>query len=117
MESIKKLVAENLKNVCKLKKIKNKDIAAHLGVTGSSVSHWLKGDNALDMDNLYWICRYIGVSLDQIFGIDPIYVDTLTSEENNILISYRKAGDETQSAIRKILDIPEAKKDTLSEAE
>ena len=117
MGSVKQTVADNLKTVCKLKKIKNKDIATHLGVTEGSVSHWLKGDNSLDMDNLYQICLYIGVSLDQIFGIDPIYVDTLTPDENDLLHAYRIAGPDIQNGVRRFLNLPEIKKDTSSKAE
>ena len=117
MDSIKPVVAANLKRVCRLKKVKNKDIAFYMGVSESAVSHWLKCDNSLDMDNLYQICRYIGVSLDQIFGIDPIIVDTLTSEENELIKAYRNSGIDSQNGVRRFLGLPELKKDTLSKAE
>ena len=117
MESIRPLVAENLKQVCKLKKIKNKEIAAHIGVSESAVSHWFKNDNFPDMDSLYNLCKYIGVSMDQIFGIDPIIVDTLTPEENELLIAYRKSGTDVQAGVRRFLNLPDGKKDSLSKAE
>ena len=111
MESIKKTVGENLKSVCLAKRIKNKDIAQHIGVSESCVSNWLKGKNSFDIDNLYSICSYLGISLDQAFGVAPIVVGALTGAENDILIAYRKADPGTQASIRKLLDIPE-KKDT-----
>lgn len=83
-----------------------------MGVSEGAVSHWFKGDNAPDIDNLYEICQYIGVSLDQVFGIDQIYVNTLSEDENNLIMAYRKAGSETKSNIRSILKITETKKDT-----
>ena len=115
MNSIKPIVAENLKQVCKLKKIKNKDIAAHMGVSESSVSHWFKLDNSMDMDNLYQICKYIGVSMDQIFGIDPIIVDTLTPEENELVFAYRNSTNDMQNGVRRFLNLPELKKGTGSD--
>lgn len=107
MNSIKPIVAENLKRVCKLKKIKNKDIAAHMGVSEGSVSHWFKLDNSLDMDNLYQLCRYIGVSIDQVFGIDPIIVDTLTPEESEIVQAYRLASKDVRNGVRRFLNLSE----------
>lgn len=107
MESIKKTAGENLRKICKLKKIKNNQIAEYMGVSTSSVSHWFKGDNFLDVDNLYKLCSYLNVSLDQVFGIDPILVGVLNTDEDAVLVAYRSAGEETRTAIRKILDVHE----------
>ena len=95
-----------------MKKVKNKDIAAHMGLSESSISHWLKGDNPPDMDNLYILCRYLGVSLDQIFGIDPIVVGVLNEDENDIVIAYRNSSDDVKNAIRGALGLPVKKKDS-----
>ena len=111
-QSIKGTVSENLRRVCKLKGIKNKDIAAHMGVSEGAVSHWFKMDNSMDIDNLYSLCQYIGVSLDQVFGLDPIVVGVLTPEENELVVAYRNAGNETRENIRRILNLPESKKDS-----
>lgn len=112
MESIKGLVGANLKKVCKLKGIKNVDIAEYMGVTASSVSHWFKGDNFLDIDNLYKLCVWLNVSLDQIFGIDPIVVGVLNTEEDELLVAYRKANNDEKSMIRRALNLPEKEKDS-----
>lgn len=117
MDSIKKTVGENLRQVCKVKKIKNKEIAEYMGVSETSVSNWFRGKNSFDIDNLYSLCCYLDISLDQAFGVDPIVFGVLNEEENNVLVAYRKAGEETKNAIRKILDIPSPEKDTLSKAE
>ena len=117
MESIKKTVGENLRKICKLKGIKNVDIASYMEVSAGSVTHWFKGDNFLDIDNLYKLCRFLGVSLDQVFGLDPIVVGVLNSDENDVLIAYRNASAEEKNVIRRALNLPECKKDTLSKAE
>ena len=116
MESIKQTVGENLKHVCKTKRIKNKQIAEFMGVTESSVSHWFQGDNSIDIDNLYKLCKYLGVSLDQIFGIDPLVSDILNQDECDVIEAYRKAGSETKDNIRKILGVSEIKKCPASSA-
>ena len=117
MEDLRVKIGANLRSVCKLKGIKNYQIAEYMGVTASSVSHWFKGDNFLDMDNLYKLCLYLGVSLDQVFGLDPIVVGVLSQDENEIITAYRAAGSETKRNIRRILQLPELKKDTSSKAE
>lgn len=109
MISIKKTVGENLRSVCRVKGIKNKDIADHVGVSESCVSNWLRGKNSFDVDNLYSICQFLNVSVDQIFGIAPIVYGVLKPEENDILIAYRKADSGTRSSVLKLLDIPEKK--------
>lgn len=74
-------------------------------VSEGAVSHWFKCDNSLDIDNLYAICQYVGVSLDQIFGIDPIFVTALNADENELVLAYRIAGKETRENIRSILKL------------
>ena len=109
MISIKKTVGDNLKSVCKVKGIRNKDIADHIGVSESCVSNWLRGKNSFDIDNLYSICQYLNVSIDQIFGISPIVYGVLKPEENDILVAYRKASFEIKAGVRKLLDVSEKK--------
>ena len=113
MDDIKLVAGLNLKKVCKLKGIKNYQIADYMGVTSSSVSHWFKGDNFLDIDNLYRLCQYLGVSLDQIFGLKPIVVDVLDPDEEAVLFAYRKSDEKEKNIIRRALGLPESKKESL----
>ena len=85
-----------------------------MGLSESSISHWLKGDNPPDMDNLFNLCKYLDVSLDQIFGISPIVVNVLNRDENDVLIAYRKSSDEVKNVIRMALGIQNNKKDEQS---
>ena len=116
MESIKKTVCDNLKAVSKVKGIRNRQIAEYMNVSESCVSHWFRGDNSLDIDNLYKLCQFLGVSLDQIFGVDPIVFGVLTSDENDVLVAYRAASDEEKNLIRRALSLPEKKKSTEQSA-
>lgn len=114
MTEIRQTIIDNIKAVCKVKKIKNVDIAAFMGVSAGSVSNWFKGTNFLDVENLYKLCQYLGVSLDQIFGVAPIVFGALNPEENDIVISYRKADTGTKAAVRKLLDVPDKKDGEMS---
>ena len=109
MDSIKKTVGENLRKICKVKGIKNYQIADYMNVSESSVSHWFRGDNSFDIDNLYKLCRYLGVSLDQVFGLDPILVGVLNTDENDVLLAYRNASDDEKNMIHRALGLSDLK--------
>ena len=116
MTEIQQTIIRNIKDICKVKKIKNKDIAQHMGVSEGSVSNWFTGKNFLDVDNLYILCLFLGVSLDQIFGIKPIVYGVLSEQESVLLESYRKASPSIKSAVDKLLDIDAPQKDTEGKA-
>ena len=105
MESIRKTVGENLKRICKAKGIKNYQIADYMGVTESSVSHWFRGDNSIDIDNLHKLCQYLNVSLDQVFGLEPIVSEILSQEEHELIIAYRNISEDEKRLIRRALKI------------
>ena len=107
MTEIRKTIINNIKNICHVKKIKNVDIAAYMGVSSGSVSNWFNGSNFMDVDNLYNLCQFLGVTMDQIFGITPIVYTAITDEEKNVLSAYRSADPVTQSNICKLLNIQE----------
>ena len=91
MISVKQTVSQNLKKICKTKGIKNKQVAEYLGVSEGSVSHWFREDNSIDIDNLYNLCKYLGVSLNQVFGVEPLVSDILNQEEWKLIEAYRNA--------------------------
>ena len=106
MTYIRKTIINNIKSVCKLKKIKNIDIAQYMDVSPGCVSNWFNGTNFLVVENLYKLCQFIGVSLDQIFGVSPMVYNVLSQEENDLIVAFRKSDFGTQSSIMKLLDIP-----------
>ncbi len=87
MGEIRKTIGENIKKVCSLKGIRQIEIAEHMGVSQGSVSNWIKGVNSIDIENLAMLCSYLGVSLDQIYGVAPITPDVSLSPEETELIS------------------------------
>ena len=87
MGEIRKTIGENIKKICSLKGIRQVDIARHMGVSEGSVSNWIKGTNSIDIENLAEVCRFLGVSLDQIYGVAPITPEVSLSQEEVHLIS------------------------------
>ena len=90
MGEIRKIIGENIKKISALKGIRQVDIAEHRGVSQGSVSNWIKGTNSIDIENLAELCRFLGVSLDQIYGVTPITPEvTLSSEETELVSLFR----------------------------
>ena len=117
MDDIKITAGQNLKKICRIKGIRQYQVADFMGVSESSVSHWFRGDNFLDIDNLYRLCQFLGVSLDQVFGLKPIVVGILNDDEDEVISAYRRASKEEKAVIRRALNLPDRKKDTLPAAE
>lgn len=90
MGEIRKTVGENIKKVCSLKGIRQVEISEHMGVSQGTVSNWFKGTNSIDIENLAELCAFLGVSLDQIFGVAPLTPEvTLSTEETDLLGMFR----------------------------
>lgn len=90
MGEIRRVVGENIKKVCALKGIRQVEVSEHMGVSQGTVSNWFKGVNSIDIENLAELCSFLGVSLDQIFGVAPLTPEvTLTQEETDLLGIYR----------------------------
>lgn len=87
MGEIRKIIGDNIKKVCELKGIKQIDIAEYMGISQGSVSNWMKGINSIDIENLAKLCGFLGISLNQVYGVDPITSESLLSAQENELLS------------------------------
>lgn len=100
MGEIRKTIGENIKKVCALKGIRQVEISEHMGVSQGTVSNWFKGTNSIDIENLAELCAFIGVSLDQIYGVAPITPEvTLSQEETDMLALFRSLNCEARSTL------------------
>ena len=109
---IKQTIIENLKTACRVKKVKNIDIANYMGVSQGSVTNWFKGSNFIDIENLYKLCQYLNITLDQVFGIVPL-TSPITSEESEMLNLYRNADDRARQDAMNTLRNHQKEKDNL----
>lgn len=116
MGEIRKVIGENIKMICKLRGIRQIDIAEHMGISQGSVSNWIKGTNSIDIENLAELCSFLGVSLDQIYGVAPLEQSaSLTPDETELLGLYRAVipvGQEhIMSTARMVAGNPDMQKD------
>ena len=64
MKSLRETVGENLTELRKNKKITQLELAEKLNYSDKSISKWEKGDAIPDIDTLYDLCQFYGVTLD-----------------------------------------------------
>lgn len=98
MDDIRKTIGANIKRVCRLKGIRQVDVSEYMGVSQGTVSNWFKGINSIDIENLAKLCLYLGVSLDQIFGIVPMSPETVISEEEKTILRLFRSLNESGRA-------------------
>ena len=100
MGDVRTTVGESIKKVCALKGIRQVEISEHMGVSQGTVSNWFKGTNSIDIENLAELCAFLGVSLDQVFGVEPITPDVeLSSEEADLLSLFRSLNREARNML------------------
>lgn len=87
------------------------DLAKAIGTTKATVSRWESGD-------IHKMKRSMIAAVSVVLHLDPLLFfqqeEVLMPDEYRIITAYRAADDGTKSAVRKLLDVPDAKKDTLS---
>ena len=64
MENIKEIVGNNLQELRKKKKLTQGELANLFNYSDKSISKWEKGDALPDIEVLYQLCEFYGVSLD-----------------------------------------------------
>lgn len=122
MGEIRRIIGENIKKVCALKGIRQVEISEKLGVSQGTVSNWFKGTNSIDIENLAALCEFLGVSLDQIYGVVPMDSSVILSQDELVLLGmYRsmnsKGKDTLMSAARGFSGNPEMQEEPIQRQE
>lgn len=99
MDEIRKKIGENIRKACKVRGIKQIDIARYMGFSQGTVSNWFNGANSIDIENLAKLCEFIGINLNQAFGTEPIRADLPSSDEYELLELYRSLNTEGKSML------------------
>lgn len=64
MEELRKVIGENLAELRKERKLTQLELAEHLNYSDKTISKWEKGDILPDIETLYNLCNFYGVTLD-----------------------------------------------------
>lgn len=94
MEELRKIIGENLAELRKEKKLTQLELADHFNYSDKTVSKWEKGDILPDIETLYQLCEFYGVTLDYLTHpgskdekSDFIKQDNARKRKNNIVSS------------------------------
>lgn len=64
MEELRKVIGENLAELRKQKRLTQLELAEHFNYSDKTISKWEKGDILPDIETLYRLCEFYGVTLD-----------------------------------------------------
>lgn len=100
METTPNLFSKNLNYYRKAHGLKQKELAAILGVSAAAVSSWETGISTPHLETLYKICSVLDISISDLLGIEDHY----SVDERTLLDAYRKH-PEMQKAVKTLLGI------------
>jgi len=102
MKKVRENIQRNLGYYLTLKDISQREFADELGVSQSSVTCWLKGKNAPDIELVAKICDFFNITISDLFGTDGS--DRFTEHEKTIIERYRQR-PELQHAVNVLLEV------------
>ena len=107
------LICERIRYYRRLQGMEQKIFAEKIGAQPNTVSNWEKGRSRPDISSVPLICDALGITLQQIFGLETPK-DMLTERENNLVSQYRKlnAGDQytVDTLVKTMLTVEQARK-------
>ena len=62
-------IQERLKELRKVMKVTQRNVADELGITQVMYCHWENGQTQPDIENIIALCKYFSVSADYLLGI------------------------------------------------
>ena len=97
-------MAEMIKKYRKEAKISQQVLADALGVTRNTVINWEAGKYRPDADLFPPLCSLLGITLNDLFGIEPGPADGFSVHERNLIQSYRLISPVSQRIVDRMVD-------------
>ena len=97
-------MAEMIKKYRKEAKISQQALADALGVTRNTVINWESGKYRPDADLFPPLCGLLGITLNDLFGIEPGPADGYSVHERNLIQSYRLISPVSQRIVDRMVD-------------
>lgn len=116
-KSIKKTISLNIAKYRELSGISQKELSQRLGVVPSRISNWETGANCPTIDILFDVCKILGVSINDIYGIYPSSNINLSFDEQLIIKKYNNLDALGKKNINLVLDLEQERIKTISEKE
>lgn len=104
---------QNFEELCKQRNIKPNKVSKETGVSTATLTSWKQGKYTPKPDKLKLIADFFNVSLEFLMRNEDVqwnpleqtidYTISLSEEEQDLLMKYRKADDTQKEIIRRIL--------------
>ncbi len=98
-------ISENIKNFRKFRGMTQRELAASLNVTITSVAGWERGSANFGMDTFVKLCKVLKATPNQICGIDPC-------PELEIFLNKQKQKEEQAKRLKKYSELMKQKLNT-----
>ena len=86
------MIGSKLKKLRRDRDLTQEEVAAHLGISYQAISKWERGDGYPDITMLPTLANYFGVSVDELIGMDEIYLSDKLDEINLMWQENRLSG-------------------------
>ena len=117
MLSVREEISKNLLYYRKKAGLTQKQLADKIGVKNTAVSNWESGNNSIDIDTLCLVCEVFGITLNDIYGGYSEKSTVLSSDEMNLIATYRDISDQGKQYLLQTLNMVRneyKKRDSLS---
>ena len=85
MGEIRERIAKNILFYRTQKGLTKRHVAEQLGVSPPAVTNWEKGSNSIDIETLFNLCTLLGISINQIYGIEE---ESISPDNRRLLDLY-----------------------------
>lgn len=93
----------NLERYMASKNVRPADVARAINISQCSISDWFGKRNFPSIGNLGALAQYFGVRLSELLEDEPMVVDRLSLDQQNMLDLYIKITEEEQDMILRLL--------------
>jgi len=94
---------ENLKNLRKLKKISQEELASSVGVSRQSVSKWECGESYPTMDNLFSLCEIFHCKMNDLVHESLLDLDSLGEEVKEKVVKLSREKQKKMKSLSKFI--------------
>ena len=96
---------DNLKNIRKLRKISQEELADKLGVSRQSVSKWETGENYPSMTNIMCLCTIFKCNINELVHEDMQDINSLDEEIKMNVVKFKKEKQKKVKTLSKIIAV------------
>ncbi len=93
----------NLRSLIDSKGIMSKDLAAEIQSTPATISRYMTQDRDPDLEYVYRLSRYFGVTIDYLLGVNSDRKSDMTPDVRKVAELYSRASAEDQIVIKTLL--------------